>query len=100
MEPSQNTISLKMIPRIDLDRIKAKMSLVTENRLTKNTDENSCDRVLEVIYSVSVCACRKTGLLRGRSLRDQLRGCLMLRKSGEHTFNPPTSKTSAEMFLV
>lgn len=28
MEPSQNTISLKMIPRIDLDRIKAKMSLV------------------------------------------------------------------------
>lgn len=28
VEPSQNTISLKMIPRIDLDRIKAKMSLV------------------------------------------------------------------------
>ncbi|RVE65255.1 hypothetical protein OJAV_G00134390 [Oryzias javanicus] len=27
VEPSQNTISLKMIPRIDLDRIKAKMSL-------------------------------------------------------------------------
>ena len=28
MEPSQNTISLKMIPRIDYDRIKARMSLV------------------------------------------------------------------------
>lgn len=28
VEPSQNTISLKMIPRIDLDRIKAKMSMV------------------------------------------------------------------------
>uniref|UniRef100_A0A8D3CKL1 Transcription elongation factor SPT5 n=1 Tax=Scophthalmus maximus TaxID=52904 RepID=A0A8D3CKL1_SCOMX len=27
VEPSQNTISLKMIPRIDLERIKAKMSL-------------------------------------------------------------------------
>ncbi|XP_077466681.1 transcription elongation factor SPT5 [Stigmatopora argus] len=27
VEPSQNTISLKMIPRIELDRIKAKMSL-------------------------------------------------------------------------
>ncbi|XP_008336159.2 transcription elongation factor SPT5-like [Cynoglossus semilaevis] len=27
VELSQNTISLKMIPRIDLDRIKAKMSL-------------------------------------------------------------------------
>lgn len=31
VEPSQNTISLKMIPRIDLDRIKAKMSLVGQN---------------------------------------------------------------------
>ncbi|KAM6932809.1 transcription elongation factor SPT5 [Lycodopsis pacificus] len=31
VEPSQNTISLKMIPRIDLDRIKAKMSLVLED---------------------------------------------------------------------
>lgn len=30
VELSQNTISLKMIPRIDLDRIKAKMSLVHE----------------------------------------------------------------------
>ncbi|KAF3848188.1 hypothetical protein F7725_021216 [Dissostichus mawsoni] len=30
VEPSQNTISLKMIPRIDLDRIKAKMSLITD----------------------------------------------------------------------
>lgn len=29
MEPSQNTISLKMIPRIDYDRIKARMSLVS-----------------------------------------------------------------------
>lgn len=28
VEPSQNTISLKMIPRIDYDRIKARMSLV------------------------------------------------------------------------
>lgn len=28
MEPSQNQISLKMIPRIDFDRIKARMSLV------------------------------------------------------------------------
>uniref|UniRef100_A0A673HAP1 Transcription elongation factor SPT5 n=1 Tax=Sinocyclocheilus rhinocerous TaxID=307959 RepID=A0A673HAP1_9TELE len=28
VEPSQNTISLKMIPRIDLDRIKARMSMV------------------------------------------------------------------------
>ncbi|XP_041730962.1 transcription elongation factor SPT5-like isoform X2 [Coregonus clupeaformis] len=27
VEPSQNTISLKMIPRIDLDRIKARMSM-------------------------------------------------------------------------
>ncbi|KAI2590963.1 SUPT5H isoform 13, partial [Pan troglodytes] len=27
VEPSQNTISLKMIPRIDYDRIKARMSL-------------------------------------------------------------------------
>lgn len=32
MEPSQNTISLKMIPRIDYDRIKARMSLVCEPR--------------------------------------------------------------------
>ncbi|KAF0030942.1 hypothetical protein F2P81_017673 [Scophthalmus maximus] len=30
VEPSQNTISLKMIPRIDLERIKAKMSLITD----------------------------------------------------------------------
>ncbi|MGH0126121.1 UNVERIFIED_CONTAM: hypothetical protein FKN15_025478 [Acipenser sinensis] len=30
VEPSQNTISLKMIPRIDYDRIKARMSLITE----------------------------------------------------------------------
>lgn len=29
VEPSQNTISLKMIPRIDLDRIKARMSMVS-----------------------------------------------------------------------
>ncbi|NIG59893.1 hypothetical protein BU61_3499 [Pontoporia blainvillei] len=29
VEPSQNTISLKMIPRIDYDRIKARMSLVS-----------------------------------------------------------------------
>lgn len=28
VEPSQNQISLKMIPRIDFDRIKARMSLV------------------------------------------------------------------------
>lgn len=32
MEPSQNTISLKMIPRIDYDRIKARMSLVPWGR--------------------------------------------------------------------
>ncbi|TRZ07590.1 hypothetical protein HGM15179_019520 [Zosterops borbonicus] len=30
VEPSQNQISLKMIPRIDFDRIKARMSLITE----------------------------------------------------------------------
>lgn len=29
VEPSQNQISLKMIPRIDFDRIKARMSLVS-----------------------------------------------------------------------
>eukprot|EP00061_Rhincodon_typus_P018650 g47903.t1 len=30
VEPSQNTISLKLIPRIDYERIKARMSLVVE----------------------------------------------------------------------
>lgn len=39
VEPSQNTISLKMIPRIDLDRIKARMSMVGFSIFTKKVKQ-------------------------------------------------------------
>lgn len=41
MEPSQNTISLKMIPRIDYDRIKARMSLVLWGRAACRGEGNA-----------------------------------------------------------
>lgn len=78
VEPSQNTISLKMIPRIDLDRIKAKMSLVG----------STCVATLRGGASASlrpVCACRRTGSPRGRSSRGPASGCLTPRRSGRTT---------------
>uniref|UniRef100_A0A3P8U2Z7 Transcription elongation factor SPT5 n=1 Tax=Amphiprion percula TaxID=161767 RepID=A0A3P8U2Z7_AMPPE len=43
VEPSQNTISLKMIPRIDLDRIKAKMSLLRGCLMLRRSDKSTSD---------------------------------------------------------
>ena len=77
MEPSQNAISLKMIPRIDLDRIKAKMSLVGRPWALRE------GRARGSLTPVSVC--RKTGSPRGRSSRGLARGCLTPRRSGTTT---------------
>lgn len=79
VEPSQNTISLKMIPRIDLDRIKAKMSLVGA----------ACAAALRLEGAggslTPLSAHRKTGSPRGRSSRGLVRGCLTQRRSGTPT---------------
>lgn len=50
VEPSQNTISLKMIPRIDLDRIKAKMSLVGPSDLQLTFRFLSCRQNQRFIF--------------------------------------------------
>lgn len=71
-----------MIPRIDLDRIKAKMSLVGQ---TLTHFFHLIRSIYIWLTRLSFCvSCRKTGSLRGRSLRDLLRGCLMLKRSGTH----------------
>lgn len=79
VEPSQNTISLKMIPRIDLDRIKAKMSLV--GRQTEGAEGPPRWWLVYTCESFS----RKTGSPRGRSSRGPVRGCSMQRRSGTAT---------------
>lgn len=88
MEPSQNTISLKMIPRIDYDRIKARMSLVPWG-----CDASGGEGMLYPSWWPSPPTSpsppaplffhRKTGLLKGRSLNGLHRGCLTLRRLGE-----------------
>lgn len=80
MEPSQNTISLKMIPRIDLDRIKAKMSMVRVFMCNHNLIKK---RVFgHKAYLTALYFHRKTGLRREKSLRDHHKDSLMQRRSG------------------
>ena len=89
VEPSQNTISLKMIPRIDYDRIKARMSLVLWG-CAAGTGEGVLDPYwwpsprLSPFPSMPLFLHRKTGLPKGRSLSGPHRGCLMQKRSGEH----------------
>lgn len=89
VEPSQNTISLKMIPRIDYDRIKARMSLVPGDALGLTGGEGAPDPCRwpspppSPFPPTPPCLHRKTGLPKGRSLSGLLRGCSTLRRSGE-----------------
>lgn len=54
MEPSQNTISLKMIPRIDYDRIKARMSLVLWGRAACRGEGNACSLLVAKPFSLTL----------------------------------------------
>lgn len=80
MEPSQNTISLKMIPRIDLDRIKARMSMVRvvvyKHDLIKRVSWPKAHFIPHHSH-------RKTGLQREKSSRDHRKDSLTLRRSGK-----------------
>lgn len=62
VEPSQNQISLKMIPRIDFDRIKARMSLVSRPVLCGCWD--CCCHRVAVLHSPPTAPCPTERLVR------------------------------------